>query len=37
MQTLFEANKKRGHEAVLATFDDDLRKPVRARSVPRRR
>jgi hemerythrin superfamily protein len=37
MQTLFEANKKRGHEAVLATFDDDLRKPVRARSEPRRR
>ena len=31
MQVLFNANVKRGHEAVLATFDDALRKPVRAK------
>lgn len=33
MKKLFDADVKRGHEAVLATFDDDLRKPVRARST----
>jgi len=27
---------KRGHEAVLATFDDDLRKPVHAKPAGRR-
>jgi hemerythrin superfamily protein len=35
MQALFHTNVKLGHEAVLATFDDDLRKPVRAKT-PRR-
>jgi len=35
MSTLFEANVKRGHEAVLATFNDDLRKPVRAKAPKR--
>jgi hemerythrin superfamily protein len=35
MLTLFTANVKRGHEAVLATFDDDLRKPVRAKTPKR--
>jgi hemerythrin superfamily protein len=35
MHALFDANLKRGHEAVLATFDDDLRKPVRARTSRR--
>jgi hemerythrin superfamily protein len=35
MQALFDANLKRGHEAVLATFDDDLRKPVRAKTSAR--
>jgi hemerythrin superfamily protein len=35
MLTLFDANVKRGHEAVLATFDDDLRKPVRAKTRQR--
>src|SRR5450432_748040 len=35
MLTLFEANGKRGHEAVLGTFDDDLRKPVRAKTAKR--
>jgi hemerythrin superfamily protein len=33
MQALFDASVKRGHEAVLDTFDDALRKPVRAKSV----
>ncbi|MEI9949020.1 MAG: hemerythrin domain-containing protein [Pseudomonadota bacterium] len=37
MLTLFDANVKRGHEAVLATFDDDLRKPVRAKTPKRAR
>lgn len=37
MKRLFEADVKRGHEAVLATFDDDLRKPVRAKSTPAKR
>jgi iron-sulfur cluster repair protein YtfE (RIC family) len=32
MKKVFDADVKRGHEAVLATFDDDLRKPVRATS-----
>lgn len=36
MQALFDANVARGHEAVLATFDDDLRKPVHARPARRR-
>ena len=35
MQALFEANLKRGHEAVLATFDDELKKLVRAKMSPR--
>jgi hemerythrin superfamily protein len=35
MQALFDANLKRGHEAVLATFDDDLRKPARAKTSAR--
>jgi hemerythrin superfamily protein len=35
MRALFDKNVKLGHEAVLATFDDDLHKPVRARG-PRR-
>jgi hemerythrin superfamily protein len=35
MLKLFDANVKRGHEAVLATFDDDLKKPVRAKTVKR--
>jgi iron-sulfur cluster repair protein YtfE (RIC family) len=34
MKKAFDADVKRGHEAVLATFDDDLRKPVRAKSDP---
>jgi hemerythrin-like domain-containing protein len=33
MKKVFDADVKRGHEAVLATFDDDLRKPVRAKSA----
>jgi len=37
MQTLFDSNLKRGHEAVLADFDDELRKPVRAKSSARAR
>jgi hemerythrin superfamily protein len=37
MRALFEANVKRGHEAVLATFDDDVRRPVRAKKPGRRR
>jgi iron-sulfur cluster repair protein YtfE (RIC family) len=37
MKTLFDADVARGHEAVLATFDDDLRKPVRAKSTPGQR
>jgi hemerythrin superfamily protein len=36
MLILFNADVKRGHEAVLATFDDDLRKPVRAKKKPKR-
>jgi hemerythrin superfamily protein len=32
MKALFDANVRRGHEAILATFDDDLRKPVRAKT-----
>ncbi|MEO6600411.1 MAG: hemerythrin domain-containing protein [Polyangiaceae bacterium] len=39
MLALFNANVERGHEAVLATFDDALRKPVRAspkRASPKR-
>jgi hypothetical protein len=35
MLKLFDANVKRGHDAVLATFDDDLRKPVRAKTAKR--
>ncbi|MDB4981865.1 MAG: hypothetical protein JWM82_2617 [Myxococcales bacterium] len=31
MQMLFNANLKKGHAAVLATFDDDLRRPVRGK------
>jgi hemerythrin superfamily protein len=37
MQALFDSNLKIGHEAILATFDDDLRKPVRARTSARAR
>jgi hemerythrin superfamily protein len=33
MLKLFDVNVKRGHEAVLATFDDGLRKPVRAKTA----
>jgi hemerythrin superfamily protein len=32
MQTLFASNLKIGHDAVLADFDDELRKPVRETS-----
>lgn len=32
MKALFDANVRRGHEAVLATFQDDLKKPVRAKT-----
>ena len=35
MKALFEANLEKGHEAVLATFEDDLRKPVRAKTSAR--
>ena len=35
MLALFEANVKRGHEAVLASFDDALRRPVRAKTSKR--
>ena len=35
MLKLFDANVQRGHEAVLASFDDDLRKPVRAKTPKR--
>ena len=35
MQALFEINLKKGHEAVLATFQDDLKKPVRAKTSAR--
>jgi len=35
MSTLFEANVKRGHEAVLATFNDELRTPIRAKTPKR--
>jgi hemerythrin superfamily protein len=31
MNALFVVNVGRGHEAVLATFDDDLRRPIRAK------
>lgn len=34
MKKAFDADVERGHEAVLATFDDDLRRPVRAKSAP---
>lgn len=37
MKKLFDGDVKRGHEAVLATFDDDLRKPVRAKSTAAKR
>ena len=37
MKALFDADVKRGHEAVLADFDDELRKPVRARTPTRPR
>ena len=37
MKDLFDANVARGHEAVLADFDDDLRRPVRAEPLTRRR
>lgn len=37
MKKLFDADVKRGHEAVLASFDDDLRKPVRAKSTAAKR
>jgi len=33
MRALFETDVQRGHEAVLATFDDDLRKPIHARKT----
>ncbi len=32
MKKLFDAEVKRGHEAVLATFDDHPRKPVHGKS-----
>ncbi|HYQ05055.1 MAG TPA: hemerythrin domain-containing protein [Polyangiaceae bacterium] len=35
MHALFAVNVKRGHEAVLASFDDTLRKPVRAKTPKR--
>ena len=35
MKKLFDAEVKRGHEAVLATFDDHLRKPVHGKSPKR--
>ncbi len=35
MKKLFDAEVKRGHEAVLATFDDHLREPVHGRSPKR--
>jgi hemerythrin superfamily protein len=35
MQELFDANLKSGHEAVLAKFDDELKKPVRAKASAR--
>jgi hemerythrin superfamily protein len=37
MKKLFDADVERGHEAVLASFDDELRKPVRAKSSPAKR
>ncbi len=37
MKKLFDDDVKRGHEVVLATFDDDLRKPVRAKPAPTQR
>jgi hemerythrin superfamily protein len=37
MQALFARNLKIGHQAVLATFDDELRKPARARTSARAR
>jgi hemerythrin superfamily protein len=37
MQALFDANLKRGHEVVLATFDDDVKRPVRAKTSARAR
>jgi hemerythrin superfamily protein len=37
MLVLFDANVKRGHEAVLASFDDALRRPVRAKTSKRRK
>lgn len=35
MKKSFDAGVQRGHEAVLATFDDQLHKPVRAKSSKR--
>lgn len=35
MQSLFESSLKRGHESVLSKFDDDLRRPVRAKTSAR--
>jgi hemerythrin superfamily protein len=35
MQALFDANVRRGHEAVLSTFDDDPGKPVHAKPARR--
>ncbi len=35
MKKLFDAEVERGHEAVLADFHDQLRKPVRASSIER--
>ncbi len=35
MKELFDAEVKRGHEAVLATFDDHLRKPVHGKAPQR--
>jgi hemerythrin superfamily protein len=35
MQALFDASLKSGHEAVLAKFHDDLRKPVQAKAAAR--
>ncbi len=37
MKRLFDAEMQRGHEAVLATFDDQLNRPVRASSAQRSR
>jgi hemerythrin superfamily protein len=37
MKKLFDAEVKRGHETVLSTFDDHLRKPVHGKSAKRRK